>query len=106
MVYFYHKLGLDIKVYMQATSDERDVLDIGSSIIICRNIIPSVLSAHALSDCDTFASFFGLGKTTIVNKHRSGKELKTLGDLEAFPENILVESALLIRSCYGSRAKT
>ena len=100
LVYFYHKLGLDTKVYIQATNDERDVLDIGSSIINCQNIIPSVLSAHAPSGCDTVALFFGLGKPTIVNKLRSGKELKSLGDLEAFTEDIWVESALLICICY------
>ena len=100
LVYFYHKLGLDTKVYIQTTNDERDVLDIDSSIINCQNIIPSVLSAHAPSGCDTVAPFFGLGKPTIVNKLRSGKELKSLGDLEAFTEDILVESALLICICY------
>ena len=57
LVYFYHKLGLDTKVYMQATSDERDVLDASSSIN-CRNIIPSVLSAHALSGCDSCTIFW------------------------------------------------
>ena len=58
LVYFYHKLGLDTKVYMQATSDERDVLDVSSSIINCRNIIPSVLSTHALSGCDCCTIFW------------------------------------------------
>ena len=83
----------------------KDVLDIGPSVINCRNIIPSVLSAHALSGCDTVAPFFGLGKTNIVNKLRNGKELKSLGDLEASTEDILVESALLISSCYGFESK-
>ena len=53
----------------------------------------------------TLAPFFGLGKTTIVNKLGSGKELKSLGDLEASTEDILVESALLISSCYGFESK-
>ena len=53
----------------------------------------------------TVAPFFGLGKTTIVNKLRSRKELKSLGDLEASTEDILVESALLISSCYGFESK-
>ena len=89
-------------MYMQATSDERDVLGDGSSIINCQNIIPTVLSSHALSGYDTVAPFFGLGKTIIVNKLCSGKELKSLGDLEA---SILVKSALLISSFYRFESK-
>ena len=53
----------------------------------------------------TLAPFFGLGKTTIVSKLHRGKELKSMGDLEASTEDILVESALLISSCYGFESK-
>ena len=90
---------------MQATSDEGNPLDIGSSIVNYRTIIRSVPPAHALSCCDTTAPIFGLGKITIVNKIRSGKELKCVGNLVASAEDILVESALLISSCYGFKSK-
>ena len=79
LVYFYHKLGLDSKVYMQVTSDERDVLDIGPSVINCRNTIPSVLSAHALSGCDTGVPFFWVRQDKHCQQTSQWKRVEVFG---------------------------
>ena len=103
-MYFYHKLQLEVNVYMQATSDERNVVDIQSSLSDCQNIVDSILAAHAFSGCNTVAHFFSVGKVTIVSKLCTGKELKLLGEYGVHMEDILSESALLIGSCYGFQA--
>ena len=60
-------------MYMQATSDEIDVLDIGSSIINYQNIVASVPLTDALFGFDNVAPFFGLGKIAIVTKFSAEK---------------------------------
>ena len=86
---------------MQETSGERSIFDIGLTVKASKEIIPSILAAHAASGCDTVAPYNGVGKASIVKKLRMGKELKLLGNTEACIDQVVNETATLISSCYG-----
>ena len=44
LVFFYQKLGVQANVFMQETSDERSIVDIGPTIRANKEIIPSTSS--------------------------------------------------------------
>ena len=66
LVFFYQKLGLQANVFMQATGGERSIVDIDLTVKANKEIIPSILAAHAASGCDTVAPYHGIGKASIV----------------------------------------
>ena len=80
LVFFYQKLGVQANVFMQETSGEWSIVDIGLTVKVNKEIIPGTLAAHAASGCDSVAPYHGVGKASIVKKLRLGKELKLLGN--------------------------
>ena len=52
------------------------MVDIGLKVKDDKEIIPSILAAHAPSGCDTVAPYHGVGEASIVRKLRMGKELQ------------------------------
>ena len=73
---FYQKLGLRANIFVQATSGEWSIVDIGLKVKDDKEIIPSILAAHGPSGCDTAAPYHGVGEASIVRKLRMGKELQ------------------------------
>ena len=73
-------MGVQANVFMQETSGEQRIVDIGLTVKVSKEIIPSTLAAHAASGCDSVAPYHGVGKASIVKKLRLGKELKLLGN--------------------------
>ena len=61
-------MGVQANVFMQETSGERRIVDIGLTVKVNKEIIPSTLAAHAASGCDSVAPYHGVGKTSIVKK--------------------------------------
>ena len=51
---------------MEPASQGHSSANIGSTVAKHRSIAPQLLSAHALSGCDTVASYFGIGKIKVV----------------------------------------
>ena len=51
---------------MESPVKDRGTIDKKATAIEHRNIIPDLLTAHALSRCDTTACYFGIVKGTIV----------------------------------------
>lgn len=63
LVHFKHTGGLGSgPVYMESPQHQRRVIDIDLTVQNHMSIIPKLLVAHALSGCDTVASYFGIGK--------------------------------------------
>ena len=91
----------DKPVYLQVTSGEQSIVDIGLTVKANKEIIPSILAAHVTSGCNTVAPYHGVGKVSIVKKLRMVKELKLLGYTEACIDEVVNETAALISSCYG-----
>ena len=45
---------------------QRGVIDIDVTVEKNRSIIPGLLTAHALSGCDTVASYYGISKRKVL----------------------------------------
>lgn len=74
LLHFRHDGSINAgKVYMQSPLRGRAVIDIDATVEDNVSIIPSLLSAHALSGCDTVASYYGIGKGTALKVLRAGK---------------------------------
>ncbi|CAG2059615.1 unnamed protein product [Timema podura] len=52
---------------MVIESPGRTVISIGATLEKFKDVIPDVLASHALSGCDTTASYFDIGKTKVFN---------------------------------------
>ena len=70
---------------------------IGSKVAKHRTIVLHLLSAHALTGCDTVASYFGIGKTKVVKALEAGHRLSHLGNLMASLEDVFVNQRHLLQ---------
>ena len=61
--------------------------------------------AHALSGCDTVASYFGIVKTKVVKVLEAGNRLNHLGNPSANLEDVLCESTAFVVACYGKKCE-
>ena len=70
LLHFYWKLNQKTEVLMQSTYNARTLIDIGETVHGNMSIIPSIMTADALSGCDTVAPYHGIGELTIEKKLR------------------------------------
>ena len=66
LVHYYAKKKLTSTLHMEPTIQGRSSANIGYTVAKHRSLAPQLHSAHALSGCDTVASYFGIGKTKVV----------------------------------------
>ena len=67
-----------------------------------RKLSPHLLfPAHALSGCDTVASYFGIGKATVHKTLRSGHSLNLLGAPGHSMISTIQQATSFISACYG-----
>ena len=64
-------------------------------------IVEGILPVHALSGCDTVASYFGIGKATVLKTLRSGHSLNLLGTPGHSMEYVIQQATSFIYACYG-----
>ena len=83
LLHYYLEDGLMLLVTMESPIKDRVVVDIGKTVEKHQNIIPEILAAHTLSDCDTVTCCFGIGKNTVLKVVRSGISLSLLGHIDA-----------------------
>ncbi|KAH3849115.1 hypothetical protein DPMN_091509 [Dreissena polymorpha] len=57
-----------------------------------RNIATDLLSAHAISECNTVAGYFGIGKGTFIQMLNAGASIKLLGDMKACMIKVVKEA--------------
>ena len=79
LLHYHHMANLKNVVLMESPIKGRTVVDIGKTVQKHSEIVEGILPAHALSGCDTVASYFGIGKATLLKTLRSGHSLKLLG---------------------------
>ncbi len=60
---------------------------------------------HALSGCDTVASYFGIGKTKVVKVLEARNRLNHLENPSANLEDVLCESTAFIAACYDQKCE-
>ena len=65
LLHYHHMANLK-NVLMESPIKGRTVVDIGKTVHNHSEIVEGILPAHALSGCDTVASFFGIGKATVL----------------------------------------
>ena len=79
---------------------------IGYIVAKHRTPAPQLHSAHALSGCDTIASYFGIEKTKVVKVLEAGNRLNYLGKPYANLKDVLCESTAFVAACYGQKCET
>ncbi|KAG1670089.1 Solute carrier family 12 member 8 [Nymphon striatum] len=69
-------LGLTCQLYIVGTSPSRSTVDIKATVEKHSGFVKNILAAHTLSGCDTVASLYGIGKTTVsVDKDNTARIL-------------------------------
>ena len=102
LLHFYVKHKLTGVVIMESPVKDRITIDIRATANDNKHIIPDLLTAHALSGCDTTACYFGIGKGTVVKTLKTqNSPLTLLGDSDASFEDALKQSTDFIASCYS-----
>lgn len=101
MLHYYHMANLKNIVLMESPIKGRTVVHIGKTVQKHSEIIEGILPAHALSGCDTVASYFGIGKATVLKMLRSGHSLDLLGAPGHTMESVIQQATCFISACYG-----
>ena len=81
---------------MQGTSSERSIYDIKETVEANKEIMPSIVAAHALSGCDSVAPYHGVGKLSIIKRLKDGMKLLHMGCLNEDFGKVLEEATTLI----------
>ena len=73
LMHFKHagRLG-NSPIFMESPLRHRSSIDIDLSAMRNCSIVPSLLAAHAVSGCDTVASYFGIGKVKVLKVIQTG----------------------------------
>ena len=67
LCHYYQSVYIDVDVLLEDFSADKTLISISKSIAENTSPIPSLLSAHALTGCDTIPMMFGIGKTKLIN---------------------------------------
>ena len=90
---------------MDSPSRGRHVLDINATARLNLSIVPGLLAAHALTGCDTVASFYGIGKGKALKVLKSGNyKLSLIGDTGlpmAQYGKLIEEASRFLLACYN-----
>lgn len=101
LLHHYQQARLDVSVTMESPIQERAIVDIKSTLAKHAQIVKNILQAHAISGCDTVASYFGLGKGSVIKVLKAGYDLSALGDMNAPFDQVINQATAFISACYG-----
>ncbi|KAK1891934.1 Exophilin-5 [Dissostichus eleginoides] len=59
LLHHYHQAGRDVPLIMESPRKERAIVDIKATLSKHSEIVENLLPAHAISGCDTVASYYG-----------------------------------------------
>ena len=94
LLHYHHMSNLKNVVLMESPIK-------GKTVLKHSEIVERILPAHALSGCDTVASYFGIGKATVLKTLRSGHSLNLLGAPGHSMESVIQQATSIISACYG-----
>ena len=84
LLHYCNQKELNIPMFMESPVHGRQTIDIKATAEEHANILPNLLAAHGLSDCDTVAPCYGIGKMKILKTLKQGSHsLSCLGDSNA-----------------------
>ncbi|KAK5909428.1 hypothetical protein CesoFtcFv8_003358 [Champsocephalus esox] len=69
-------------------------------------MVENLLPAHAISGCDTEASYYGLGKGSVIKVPKAGYELSAIGNTDAPFQQVLYQATAFISACYDIKENT
>ena len=101
LLHYHHMANLKNVVLMESPIKGRTVVDIGKTVQKHSEIVEGILPVHALSGSDTVASYFGIGKATVLKTLRSGHSLNLLGAPGHSMEYVIQQATSFISACYG-----
>ena len=101
LLHYHHMANLKNVVLMESPIKGKTVVDIGTTEQKHSEIVEGILPAHAPSGCDTVASYFGIGKATVLKTLRSGNSLNLLGAPGHSMEYVIQQATSFISACYG-----
>ena len=78
LLHHYYQAGISIPLIMESPHKERAVIDINASVNKHAIIIENILPCHALSECDTVAYYYGLGKGSVIKALKAGYDLSAM----------------------------
>ena len=100
LLHYHHMGNLKNVVLMESPIKGRTVVDIGKTVQNHSEIVEGILPAHALSGCDTVASYFGIEKANVFKTLRSGHSLNLLGAPRHSMESVIQQAPSFISACY------
>ena len=86
---------------MESPRKERVVVDIKSTLANHTQVVEHLLPAHAISGCDTVASYYGLGKCSVIKALKAGYDLSAIGNVESPFQQVFDQATAFISACYG-----
>ncbi|KAK3890949.1 hypothetical protein Pcinc_005116 [Petrolisthes cinctipes] len=94
LLYHYLQQGLQTSVVIESSPIKGiSVIAIKATVQKHHHIIPTMLSGHALTDCDTAAACYGIGKVKMLNVLKRGASSQELiGNVEAEWPNVLEQA--------------
>lgn len=93
LCHYYHSVNIDVEVLLEDFSADKKPISTSKSVAKNTSLIPSLLLAHALTDCDTVPMMFGIGKTKLLNILKKFP-LKYLGHKDAEEDDFMNEGKL------------
>ncbi|KAI9528029.1 hypothetical protein NQZ68_024785 [Dissostichus eleginoides] len=106
LLHHYHQAGLDVPLIMESPRKERAIVDIKVTPSKHSEIVENLLPAHAISGCDTVASYYGLGKGSVIKVLKAGYQLSAIGNMDAPFQQVLDPATAFISACYGIKENT
>ena len=101
LLHHYQMAGLEVEITMESPSKDRAIVDIKQAAAKHKEIIPNLLPAHAVSGCDTVASYFGVGKGTVIKLLKEGYDLSAIGNVDSPLKDVIHQATCFISACYG-----
>ena len=105
LLHFYIEESLSTTVFLEGTGSNRNVIDIGKTAEKQKDVVPSLLAAHALSGCDSEPELYSLGKKSVwflLQKY----PLQYLGEASADVSDVIQEGKKFIAAHYGITSTT
>ena len=107
LVHFFASEGLCSNVVMVPTCSSRYLVNIGATAKKHADIAKYILPLHALTDCNTVSTLYGIGKVKALKVLKQGNLPPLLGDtevtddaLEAGLKNIMIFSKINVKNLF------
>ena len=85
---------------MDTFTDHNKLISINNSVVANENVIPSLITLHALPGYDSVPMTFGIGKSKAL-KAVSKVSLSYTGNADANLEDVMREGKQFVAKCYG-----